>query len=420
MSGATSTDAAVASRKVTPHHYPLLDSLRAIAALAVFAAHVALYLLAAGYDFAPFLQRIDVPVAIFMLLSSFLLYRPYVRSRWERRGLPSTWVFAVRRFFRVIPVYYVILVATAIFFSMDYVFTGSGVITYFGFLQVYDGSTITNGIGQAWTLDIEIAFYVFLPIWALVIRRIPWRTERGFLATELGALAVIAVFGLIWKTVAFSISDASPGLGVPKLSPGLYTLPAYLDVFAVGCALAVLSVVLEAREVQPPLVRVIRARPWAPWILAGLFYWLTGVFGGAGNTDSAIGYTFHQTANAAVALLLFLPAVFAPADRGRFTRVLTSRVVVWFALISYSLYLWHLPVLTALARRDLLDIRLSQEPVLFAVTGFALTVALSACTYYLVGRPAIRFSHRVPGDLAARVLARLRGSRSAAADPAGR
>jgi len=414
-----SPDAARPARPVAPHHYPLLDSLRAIAALLVFAAHVALFLFAAGFDFAPFLQRIDVPVAIFMLLSSFLLYRPYVRARWERRGLPSTWVFTVRRFFRIVPVYYVILVATAVFLSMDYVFTGRGVITYFGFLQVYDGNTIAAGIGQAWTLDVEVAFYVFLPIWAICVKLLPWRTPRGFLWTELASLAALAVVGLVWKTLAFALSDAGPGLGVPKLSPGLYTLPAYLDVFAIGCALAVLSVVLEGRDEQPAAVRVVRARPWLPWAIAIFIYWLTGVFGGSLNTQSAFVYTFHQSANALIAALLFLPAVFARGDRGRFTRVLTSRFLVWFALISYSFYLWHLPVLTALARRDLFDIRVSSQPVLFTAVGFAVTALLSALTYYLVGRPSIRLSHRVPTDLATRTLARIRSGRASAEETRG-
>ena len=396
----------------------MLDSLRAIAALLGFAAHIALYLAAAGYDFAPFLQRIDVPVAIFMLLSSFLLYRPMAKARWERRGAPSTWTFAVRRFFRIVPVYYVILIATAVFFSMDYVFTAKGVLTYFGFLQVYDGGTITNGIGQAWTLDIEIAFYVFLPIWAFGIRRLPWSTTRGFLRSELWPLVAIAIFGLAWKTGVFAFSDASPGLGVPKLSPGLYSLPAYLDVFAIGCALAVASVVLEGRERQPRVVEAVRARPWLPWLLAIGFYWLTGVSGGADNTQSAIGYTLHQAANAAVAALLFLPAIFAPRDRGLFTRALTNRAMIWMASISYGFYLWHLPVVTAIARHQLFDINVSDQPVLFALSGFAVTVVLSALTYYLIGRPAILYSHRVPRDVPARLLARLRGSHESDSRPA--
>jgi len=397
-----------------PERYPMLDSLRAIAALLVFAAHIALYLAVAGYDFAPFLQRIDVPVAIFMLLSSFLLYRPMVRTRWRRDRAPSTWTFAVRRFFRIVPVYYVILIATAVFFSMDYVFTAKGVLTYFGFLQVYDGGTITNGIGQAWTLDIEIAFYVFLPIWAFGIRRLRWTSTRGFVLSELAPLALIAVFGIAWKTIVFATSTAGPGLGVPKLSPGLYTLPAYLDVFAIGCALAVASVVLEGRDPQPRIVREIRARPWLPWLLAFGFYWLAGVAGDSSNTQPALDYTLHQAANAAVAALLFLPAVFAPRDRSLFTRVIANRPMIWMASISYGFYLWHLPVVTAIARHQLFDIDVADQPVLFALSGFAVTTALSALTYYLIGKPAIEYSHRVPRDLPARALARLRGSRAVA------
>ena len=91
---------------------------------------------------------------------------------------------------RIFPAYWLALTGVALWLGADYVFTGEGVLRYYGLLQVYDSDTITNGIGQAWTVCIEITFYLLLPVWAITARRRPWTTDRGFARSELVPLAV--------------------------------------------------------------------------------------------------------------------------------------------------------------------------------------------------------------------------------------
>ena len=71
----------------TPIRFPLFDSLRAIAALSVFGFHVAFHLeLLTGDRWSSYLGQLNIGVAIFFVISGFLLYRPFAKARVGRRG----------------------------------------------------------------------------------------------------------------------------------------------------------------------------------------------------------------------------------------------------------------------------------------------------------------------------------------------
>ena len=62
--------------------FPLLDSLRALAAISVLLVHTALF--SGAFDdrvYGRFLAHLDIGVPFFFLLSAFLLYRPFVEAR---------------------------------------------------------------------------------------------------------------------------------------------------------------------------------------------------------------------------------------------------------------------------------------------------------------------------------------------------
>ena len=67
------------------YHFPLLDSVRGIAALAVVAAHSSFFMALGGSTALSHLH-FDFSPRVFFMLSAFLLYRPWVRARlaeWE-------------------------------------------------------------------------------------------------------------------------------------------------------------------------------------------------------------------------------------------------------------------------------------------------------------------------------------------------
>lgn len=370
------------------------DSLRGIAALSVFFAHVAVFLTAvAGERLEPYLTRLDFGIAIFLLLSSFLLYRPFVEARYTRARPPAVVPYGLRRALRIVPVYWVSLPIVALMLSRHDVFTAEGIVRYFGFLQVYDSETIDGGIGQAWTICVEVTFYAMLPVAAFLLRRVPFRTTRGFVLTELGFLAGLFAFAVAWK-LRFAEPALPAGLG--NLDPMAFVLPASVDAFAVGMALAVVSVVLAHRERQPAVVRLIDRAPWAPIVLAAFAYWASGLGGGGLAVDSKPLWVLHQELNVLVALSLFLPVVFGDQSRGLIRRLYSSRWLIWMGGISYGFFLWHLAILEKL--RDLGWLEGSPGPVAFTAVALAGSILMGAVTYYGLGRYAIRLGSRIPRE----------------------
>jgi peptidoglycan/LPS O-acetylase OafA/YrhL len=364
-----------------------------VATLSVFGAHVVLYLFVIrGVGAGPLLTRLDPGIAIFLLLSAFLLYRPFVQARFDGTPPPAVLPFAARRFLRIVPVYWIALPLVALWLNEKSVFTAHGIVTYFGFLQIYDSDTIAGGIGQAWTICVELTFYAMLPLWAWALRRVPFRSSRAFLASEIGALAGIVLLSVVWKAFAFRSGVTQPGIGPVKITPELFTLPAFLDSLAFGMLLAVISVAWSARPVQPAPVRVIDRAPWLPWLAAAVLWWISGIGGGTYKVRSTAFYIAHQELNVLVAVALFLPAIFGDHRRGWLRRLLASRALVWLATFSYGFYLWHLAVM-----RKLHDAGgLMDSDVLFTLTSFALSAALGAASYYLVGRYFIALGRRLP------------------------
>src|SRR4051812_39101220 len=83
--------------------FPCFDGLRAVAALAVFACHSSGWAWYVRADWAPvpvqssFARLGYVGVAVFFVISGFLLYRPYVLAAFEERPGPRLGTFWFRR-----------------------------------------------------------------------------------------------------------------------------------------------------------------------------------------------------------------------------------------------------------------------------------------------------------------------------------
>ena len=217
-------------------------------------------------------------------------------------------------------------------------FTAGGIGTYYGFVQVYAHGTVTGGIGQAWSIDTEIVFYILLPFWSLLLRRIPFRDAAGFARSEGALLGVMFAAGFVSKLIA--VHETAPhALTLPAV---LYTLPAYLDYFAIGMGLAVASVVVASREHDPSLVRLIDRAPWLPWAVGAFAFYLLGTSLGPLHHGWGTAFMWRHYLKAVVGIGLLLPAIFGDPERGLVRKLLGNRVLLWLGLISYAFYLWHL------------------------------------------------------------------------------
>lgn len=165
--------------------FPLLDPLRALAAISILLVHTAYFSgaqLEAGYG--RFLAYLDIGVPFFFLLSAFLLYRPFVVARVQDEERTPFREYAKRRFVRIAPAYWAALTIAAIVPGMAGAFSGNWWV-YYGLLQsfpVYEptGTCATDpfrcGIPVAWSLTVEVLFYALLP--AIVVA-MAWLGRAG-------------------------------------------------------------------------------------------------------------------------------------------------------------------------------------------------------------------------------------------------
>src|SRR5205085_5526391 len=156
---------------VQSFRFPLIDSIRAIALVAVIAAHSSFFMARGGSTSLSHLH-FDFSVRVFFMISAFLLYRPWVRARLAGYEKPSTKAFAWRRFLRIMPSYWVALTVISLWLGYSYVFTFHGIWTYYGLVQIYQPGWIVGGLVQAWSNSVEVAFYAFIPVWGAIMRRV--------------------------------------------------------------------------------------------------------------------------------------------------------------------------------------------------------------------------------------------------------
>lgn len=389
--------------------FPLFDSLRAIAALAVVCSHTASFggVVDEGDAARPFVGQFAVAVPIFLLISGFLLYRPFAAARIRRDELPSVKAYGWRRFLRIVPAYWVALVLITAWLGSNHVFpagnpsptvfSAEGLVAYFGFLQVYDTSWGGGGIPQAWTVDTEAAFYLLLPVYAAFAL---WALRRFRAAAgELVLIGGVVVLSLLYKLVVVEAKgmDAIPVGPLPLLS----SLPAYADHFALGMGLAVVSVAVGASDREPRFVHVIDRHPWLPWLVAAIAFvavskWI-GMDGSATERMTPGQYLVRHALFGVVAFGLLLPAVFGDVQRGLVRRFLANRALLHVGMVSYGLYLWHLAIIIQLVRWDYGSVEIVHPWITWLLPTVLGGVLAGSLSYYLVERPALSLKRLVPG-----------------------
>jgi peptidoglycan/LPS O-acetylase OafA/YrhL len=364
--------------------FPLVDGLRAIAAISVLVFHAAFHS-GAMRDawWGEIAGRFEIGVAVFFVISGFLLYRPFCAARFEGREAPAVGAFYRRRVLRIVPAYWLALTVLAVYPGLSGVFSGDWWV-YYGFGQIYSQQTFAQGIPQAWTLCVEATFYLALPLYALAIGRLGARSDRGRrLRLELGVLAALT-------SVCLAVRIAVLGPDAGLLS---YSLIGLFDWFAAGMALAVASVWLASRDEQPGWARRVAARPGACWAGAlGVFLVLALTVPVPSTTVpySQIEYHLVNVLSPVVGVLAMLPAVVGLEGGGAVRRFLSLRVVGWLGLVSYGIYLWHTEVIVWLVEHGLLDSLPWLTTPLLALIALAVTCAIAATSYYAVERPLAR------------------------------
>jgi peptidoglycan/LPS O-acetylase OafA/YrhL len=381
---ATGATAGAAPEVVTPPpgnpRFPLLDSLRALAALGVLAAHVAVFTQnAQHHSYGVLLANLDIGVTVFFVLSGFLLFRPFLAAQFGLAPPQRLGRYAVRRFVRIVPAYWLALTVLTIYPGNRGVFSGDW-WHYYLFLQFYSAHTAVRGLGIAWTLCIEVAFYVALPAYAWVAGRLTAGcATRTAVRRHLALLAVLSI-----ASVALRVADRGVVMQNTLLTHWLW--------FAGGMALAVLSCAAQRGQALPRLARLTGERPAVAWGAAAVVY--LGMCAALTSAPSHLFYsrsqeTVEHVLSAVFAVLVVAPAVFGTERASSIRRLLATRPLPELGLISYGIYLWHASIALGLVRHDVQ----SWVPLLLATS--ALTVLAAGLSYRVVERPLIRAARRV-------------------------
>lgn len=382
-----------------PHHprFPLTVGLRGVAAIAIIVGHAWFFTGGFGGFTTSLPNRIvvrwDGVVAVFFMLSAFLLYRPMIAHRAGGPSPPRTADYARRRFLRLFPAYWVALTALAIFPGLYGVFSHD----WWAFYTLTDFLDVTHlhsacppteefrcGLPQSWTLGIDLTFYVMLPFFAALTALLARAVPRAWMRWELALLAILAAASLLFGGAPFDLREEAWFR---------YSFIGYFYWFALGMALAAISVVYGHASRKPRALALVAARPALCWA-AGLGVYLVTV---VAFNDAPFVFAFNSSEYLMLnliqgvgATLFFLPAVFANPNRGLPARVLGHPFLMWTGVISYGLLLWHGTVAVMLG-----SLFGSGEGYWTVLTAeIVIAVPLAMLSYNIVERPLMRLKYR--------------------------
>lgn len=323
-----------------------IQGLRALAVVAVILFHVNSGWVPGGF----------VGVDVFLVISGYLITGIVLQK--HAAGNFSFAAFYQARFWRIVPAYLVMLVVTsivmavllvpgdfstfkdsllaALYFNSNNYFAAHS--DYFA-PQVYEQPLL-----HTWSLAVEMQFYLLLPALVVFIPR-----------KKLSWVLVLLALGLLVHA-AYQLDNG-------HRQSVYFSLAARIPEFLVGSLLATGNVGQSWARGTANLVAAIGLA------LVLSSFWLI-------TEDASFPGMLAMPACIGVAMMI-------AAQNSFFSKVLSYRLLVWTGALSYSLYLWHWPVLASL--RYFFETYFL--PDLVVVFALVLTLGLSILSYFLVEVP---------------------------------
>jgi peptidoglycan/LPS O-acetylase OafA/YrhL len=217
-----------------------------------------------------------------------------------------------------------------------------------------------------WAVIVELHFSTLLPLLAFAVAR----NSRG---RRVGAAAILLGLAAVFLWVRWHTVTSTHGTGSLLWR---YSTPANFYFFFPGMLLAILR--LQWEEHRPRWLRgpVAHANLW---MLASVPIWAIVLNAPKYDRDSI----------AAVAAFLMVGAIVLPLKSGVLVRVLDWRPVAVMGLASYSMYLWHVPIVDFFER----NVVQASFPKLFLLAAPS-SIAVALLSYALIERPFLRLRRR--------------------------
>ncbi|MGE8204581.1 acyltransferase family protein [Heyndrickxia sp. NPDC080065] len=365
--------------------YDQIDSLRGIAVMLVMTSHISLVtaipLLSSLFSFYFPLNMLfqgDSAVNCFFILSGFVLYLPYCY------GIQSTYgIFLAKRFFRVYIPYLIAIVlsiASCMLFSKEGINELSGwfnnswtepvtvknVLNHVLVIGNFNSNIFNNVI---WYIVQDIRISIIFPIIAFIIMRINWK--------------ISLLFGLCLSLIGGLNQIFHWQLNAGYHTSIFYTFQ-YMNMFIIGGIIA-----KHLNDIRKTYENLTLAKK----IIILLFAFISANYNFiASMIMNKIGLYFYGdlASNYCVALGSVTIIVFALFSR-RVHRFLFNKPLLFLGKISYSLFLYHLPILYSLIYcfYDVISVW-----VIYLLT-LLLSIIMATIAWYLFERPSIRYGKYV-------------------------
>jgi len=317
-------------------YVPVADGLRALCVGIVGWFHIwqqswlepSFTLLGRSYTLLPLVRVGYIMVDLLLLLSGFLLFLPYARSRVLGGPLPSARTFYRKRAVRVLPSYYLSVLIALFAFALpqgEYHSRADlwqDLLTHLTLTHTFFRATYqyTHLNVVLWTLAIEVQAYLVFPWVARAFARQPMTTY------------------LVMASVGFAFRLGILRFGPEDLTVWVNQLPAFADVYANGMLAALAYVLLTRRGVKSPWLRA-AATAVACLALWGIWQIVTRQSAmGLDTRGIHVGQSVHRFPLTALGSLWLLSA--SQAFRG-FQAVFGNRLMRFLSAISFQFYIWH-------------------------------------------------------------------------------
>ena len=358
--GTPSPTARVEPRSLT--HVPALDGVRGIAVLLVIATHTMIvFWYSHFYDVVPggFLG-----VDLFFVLSGFLITSLLLgeQARTDRVSMPG---FYRRRALRLLPA----LVALVVLHAIYTIVTGlpfgieartiTVVMLYVSNWYAATGHRLALGLNHLWSLSIEEQFYLLWPLVIAVLLTVR-RSSRVVVGSLIAAIVAVAV----WRAYLWH-----PGASLLKVSPEYVRTDTRADALLMGALAAHLWV----------RGRIPRRGLATAALIAAVFFGYCVV-----RIPGERGF-YYKGGFTLIALAAAIVLVATVENRWIGTRVCAWRPLRAVGIVSYGLYLWHLPVFFGVRRYT------TGWPVgLQIALALTLTVAFTLASWRFIETPFLR------------------------------
>ncbi|HEX2994373.1 MAG TPA: acyltransferase, partial [Anaerolineales bacterium] len=336
---------------------PEVDGLRAVAIIPVILFHM-------GYQWT---QGGFVGVDVFFVISGYLITSLILKDHdADRFRFPDFWLRRIRRIF---PALVVMVIGTSVA-SYFLMFRGGwndvgkqGISAILSFANItmwrvtgdYWGSAAHDSVFlHTWSLSVEEQFYFFYPF--LIVFLIRFAKKWVF-----HVISVIAVISFLLYLYG---SQYHPGAT-------FYLLPMRAWELATGCLVAIRSWNHD-NKISRPVSSFLSLGGIVAIIACCLF------ISGSRNFP---GYLFLPVIGSVLII------VSGDSKSSMTNRLLSSSPFVFVGKISYSLYLWHWPILVIAKQMQFMDGSLISTGILLS-----LIVLVSVVSYYFVEKPT---RHRI-------------------------